>query len=96
MLRKHFASEHEAVATRLPGRSVAACMARARHIGATHGKWSEEENETLRRFYPLEGKKVTLRFPYRTTSACLTQASRLGLKVHRRKKGAKRSVVNDC
>lgn len=45
-------------------------------------KWTEEENEILKKWYPIEGIKVKDKLIDRTKGAIQTQARKLGLKVN--------------
>lgn len=94
VLREYYPVEGSKVADRLEGRTKAAIMEQARRLGISsklssklsskYGnctKWTDEENEILKKYYLVERSKVANRLKGRTKVAVKSQAKRLGLTV---------------
>lgn len=83
VLRQCYPSMGKGAATRLVGRSMIECVARAGELGITREIircWTEEEDNILRKFYPDYGNNIAAKLEGRTPSACRNRAAKLGLK----------------
>ena len=83
ILRTHYPNEGKEVASRLPGRTKAACGLKAVELGLRIAPlpWTEEEDRIFRKYYPIEGTKVRFRLPGRTRASCALMANKIGLHV---------------
>ena len=85
ILKKYYPIESlSKVAKRLPSKTKDACSHRAEKLNLIKVnnlkiKWSEEEDEILKKYYPIEGEDVAERLPGRTKSACKNRSNILNI-----------------
>lgn len=87
VVKKYYPMEGDAIIERLPGRTIAACQAKAYTLGLRKSdvinekrKWTAEEDRVLAQFYPVEGIFVARRLPHRTKTAVADRIKALKLK----------------
>ena len=87
MIKEYYPTEGGDVYKRLNNKTKIQCVQHAAYLGISFNKniWTDDEIETIKKFYPQIGARVSTMIN-RSKSSCISMARRLGIKYKRKNK----------